>query len=236
MSVTDIPLFEGLTQDFLREAFEQGQHGRHRLRARIDVAIVNDGRAAPIQLPMTRHLLVEGRFFDAQHEPVGTFRRVVFRNQATGRLELWLGGMQVDGERRGGLAAYQRQNVDVAARHRFAMVRCTAGQQSGGYVLAKQGFAFDRVRLPGFGGDGLGVGQGGEDVVLNDTGSLARELVRAIIIAAAVDRRISNREARWLLSRNIGSSGAMLGFSANELSRRLLRSSRWPGVRQLNPT
>jgi hypothetical protein len=118
-------------------------------------------------------------------------------------------------------------------------IRLTAGRDAGGVVWAST-YDFDDGRLRGFGEPttaGSGVGAGGEHVRLPQEGSrhqLRLALVRAIADAALASARITEDERSALepvLERLV--VPAMVLRLPEGLGKRLLRGSRWPGIRDL---
>lgn len=130
-------------------------------------------------------------------------------------------------------AGYRREGI--------LHIRIVAGRDAGGLVWAST-FDFDDTRVAGFGEPsavGAGVGAGGEHVRITadgDADALRVELVTAIADAALATGRITPSERDGL--------GEVLGDLLvpswilnlpDTVGRRMLRGSRWPGVKTLVP-
>lgn len=221
----------------VEEAFSAGRYGDHGLSARIDDVYAVDGKVPEAGLPMRWHVEVRGRFFSRHGLACGEFRRCLYLHDETREPELWLGGMEVDPKLRGGMMAFTRDSLAVCARAGVKRVRAVAGRSVGGYALARFGFKFDPVRLPGFGAGGRGVGRGGEQAVLPLAGErLAEMLCGAIADAAVATGRLSEAEAEGVSDLAPDSVAGLLDHPRNDVSRRLLAGSRWPALLELEAT
>lgn len=175
---------------------------------------------------------VTGNFVDRVGRLCGTYHRFLYQHAETDELEVWLQKMEVDAERRGGLRDFRRRGIEALREAGFRRARSNGGNLAGAYVLATEGFGFDRDRLPGF-GEGIGLAKRDEARPLPLKGDLVKVLVERIVAAAANDGRISPLEAATVLEAEPRSPQELAAFPEKHLSRRLMTTVRCPFVLEM---
>lgn len=236
----------------IQAAFAGGPYGRHGLYAVVDtIGWLQGPPARATRLPIDRHLEVQGRFYAADGNPAGEFRRALYC--LDGEWEVWLGGLEIWQVHHGRGTEFQEHSLEVMAAAGAMRARLNAGRL-GAYLWAKRWFDFDNRRLPGW-GTIMGVGYGGYRVVLPEARGpqeLRRILVDELIKAAFRGRQITRIEAavlrslratrpRELAEPHLSALQAALvsvpphrRIPAMEgLPARVLMNRAWPGVRNL---
>ncbi len=208
-----------------------GRFGKDRLRVYAEIhGTVAAGKA-----------VLSGTIANPDHPdgPVGDITRHYIRCDAY-TAEVYNAGLGLPREYQGrGFNSALSAEVERGYRkENIRYIRLVAGREAGGVVWAST-FDFDDSRLPGF-GEPRGVGAGGEDVRLPQAGApeeLRLALVVSIADAAVADARITEEERRdideLLPELTHPALVKALDGPLDGIGSRLLRRSRWPGIKDL---